>query len=244
MQEFRERNAGLSWTAPAAVVVAAIAIVAAGAAFSAGAPVWVAWVVWVPSLVLLIYGGLRPLVYWLGTELRIDDRGVLYGSERVRRKPAQITYAARNPYAASWPAIREVRLVRDPQAVREMVRQARPGWAGAQPSVWLGYFPVRGRAALVLDVDLPQVTLPEVRPAARRRVVGDPGADLQPSSTWVFPVRDAEAVKAAFAAHAVAVTEQTVAVSPDDGSSLEAMARRLGRPLTLEEIEDWERGRG
>ncbi|MEP7089542.1 MAG: hypothetical protein ABI776_05475 [Nocardioidaceae bacterium] len=220
MSEVRQRNVGLTWTVPVSivllVVVAVLVVPQVPGRYSLGR-----FVVLVPFLVFFLYGGLQPLLWWWGADLRVDDRGIGFGTERARTKPAQVTFSARNPYLVPWAGLHGARLVRSGSAVRRMRRAARAVGGPPQPTRFLGYLPATGRAALVLDVDLDQLVVPEVRaPSQRRRVtVGESGAAMRRSSVWAFPVRHVDAVVDALRERGVSVTESAVPQPPVEPSS-------------------------
>jgi hypothetical protein len=211
---------------------------------------WQRWLVGLPCVLVFLYGGLQPLLWWWGADLWVDETGVGFGRERDRRRPAQATFAARNRWQVRWDEIAAVRLVRDRHALRAMRRAARAGSGAPQPTVFAGYFPAVGRATLLFTVDPDQVGAPEVRPPSSRRGLsfGQRGVALRPSRTWAFPVRDVAALTAALGEHGVPPVETdepalpgttpvpgTSPIGPDDAYVVETLTRNLGRPPTEEE---------
>lgn len=204
----------------------------------------------VPFAVAFLYLGVQRLLWWWGVDLRIDDQGIRLGGRR--RRPPQLLFVARAPYLAGWDAVSDARLVSGRSAAAAMSAAARPKTLGPQPSIYLGYFPVRGRPHLVFEVDLAKVSLPQVRPPATRTL--NAGRAMHPSRTWAIPVRRAEPVLTALREHGVAVTETIdpalpgttdlpPALAPDDPFVIERLTRDLGRPPTHEELDqlrrDW-----
>lgn len=204
-----------------------------------------AWGAAYVAMMLFILGSLRPLVWWSGTELRIDSSGIFYGSDRPRRQPAQVAYAARNPYHVPWEAVSNVRMVRSRRAVRRMWRRmAQESVVSKQVTAFLGYFPMPGRPALVFDVNLDLVNVPEV--VTRRQMyvnVVEPARDVP---TWAFPVRDPQSVVEAIRGWGLVVTETDEPQPPRpparvrsvDEAITEILTRSLGRAPTEAEVQD------
>lgn len=205
-----------------------------------------AWGAAYVAVMLFIFGGLRPLVWWSGTELRIDSSGIFYGSDRPRRQPAQVAYAARNPYQAPWEAVSNVRLVSSRRAVRRMWRKmAQRNGISKQVTAFLGYFPLPGRPALVFDVDPTLVTVPEVVMPKQRLYIDvvEPEHDVP---TWAFPVRDVRSVVEAIRGWGIVVTETNEPQPPRpaprvrsvDEAITDILTKNLGRAPTEAEIRD------
>ena len=211
MRTVRQRHVALTWVVPATtlllVLVSALAVPEIPGRYSPAR-----YFVVLPFLVLFLWGAVQPLLWWWGADLRIDDAGLAFGTDRPRSRPAQVAFVARNPWLAPWDAVSQVRLLRSSAAVRPMRRAARPG-SGAQPTTYGGYFPAARRAALVFDVDLTEVRVPEVRPPASRRARSRSTA-VDVSPVWAFPVRDLDQVVEALRARGVEVTGSDQAVLP------------------------------
>jgi hypothetical protein len=250
----RQRHVALTWVVPVSTVllllVSALVVPEIPGRYSIGR-----YLVLLPFLVFFLWGAVQPLLWWWGADLRLDDTGLRFGTDHPRARPAQVTFVARNPWVAPWGAVSQVRVVRQASAVRSMRRAARPG-AGAQPTVYGGYFPAARRAALVFDVDLGQVQLPEIRPpASRRRRLPNTAIDVSP--LWAFPVRDVDPVLEALRERGVAVVESDQAVLPgrvspvlssDDPRLVEMWTQQLGHEPSPAELAalraSWERAGG
>ena len=220
---------------------------------------WQRWLVGLPLVVWFLYGGLQPLLWWWGADLWADEDGLGFGRDRVRARPAQVTFLARNRFHVPWSAMSDARLVRDRTALRAMRKAARAGTGAPQPTAFPGFFPASGRALLVFTVDPASVQVPEIRPASRRRQplrVAAPGLDPTATRTWAFPVRDVEALRAALGEHGIALAESDrpalpgtrvsgsgTDLGPDDPFVVETLTRNLGRPPSEEEMarirKDW-----
>lgn len=250
MTALRQRHVAVRWgLVLASLVVPVLVFVLVISRLPSGYS-WQRWAVGIVFVVLFLYGGVQPLIWWLGADLVVDARGVLFGASRERRRPGQVTFVARNPWLVPWEAVSDVRLVRDPAAVRAMRKAARGTGGPPQPTTYLGYFPARGRAALCLTVDPGKVTVPPVRaPSSRPKLVGAPGSGMRTSSTWAFPVRSVEPLVDALRAHGVGVTETTEPQlpepvlarglpSPDDPVVIRTLTENLGRPPTEEELAE------
>ena len=252
MNEVRQRNVALTWVVPVSivllVVVAACVVPLVPGRYSLGRFALV-----LPFLALALFGGVQPLLWWWGADLRLDQRGLGFGTDRPRSRPAQVTFTARNPWLVPWEEVTGVRLVRSRAAVASMRKAARPT-GRPQPTYWGGYFPARGRAALLLDVDPSRLALPEIKPpSTRRRAPGSiPGAAMRTSTLWVFPVRHVGSVLEALQGRGVVVTESDRAEVPrepgeaarsDEQELTVSYARQkltenLGRPPTEAELAE------
>lgn len=153
-----------------------------------------------------------PWVLWFaGADLRADDGGMLFGTDRPRRSAVSVSSAARSAYFVPWAAVSEARIVTGRGAAREMSKHAFPFANRRQPTVFHGYFPVRRCSHhLAFRVDPARVHLPQHRPPRR-------GLPMTGSRTWVLPVRDPEALRRVVAAHGLAVEDTAGAVPPDSG---------------------------
>jgi len=212
----RQRHVALGLRHLAAVVVPVLVVATVVPQLPPGYA-WQRWVLTLPLLAWFLYGGLQPVLWWWGADLWADDAGVGFGQDRVRSAPAQVTFMARNRYRVPWSALGGPLLVTDRAAVKAMARAARAGTGAPQPSAFPGYFPVAGRALLVIRVDPAVVEVPAVRPASRRRSpvrLAERGLDPTVSTTWAFPVRDVEALTEALAARGVTVRPSADATLP------------------------------
>lgn len=208
MPSFRERRAGITawaWIAVTLPVVALVVLAALGPV-----PPWLRAVVWVVVFLPMLLLWFPPLVWFWGTELRVDGGGIFFGSDRRRDRPPSVSYAAHLPYAAPWSAIGNVRIVSGSAAAAGMRTIAIRGWLPPQPSAFYGYFPVAHRAHhLAIHVDLGQVRLPEARVGGR---TSNPGKPMVANAEWVLPVRDAARLRETLTALGVPVVEQSTPV--------------------------------
>ena len=257
MGDLRQRSVAVVRSMVLPALVVPVLVMALVVPLLPGGYSWQRWLLGIPMVVWFLYGGVQPLVWWWGADLVVGADGLRFGTLRHRSRPAQVSFAARNPYLVPWSALSDVRLVRDRSDVRDMCRAARGGSGPPQPTTYLGYFPARRRAALAFTVDLAQVRVPEVRPpSSRRRRVpggGEKGVLMAAGTTWVFPVRDVPALLDALSGHGVQPVEATGAqpparapgraAGPDDPFVIDTLTRNLGRPPTAEEIaalrRDW-----
>lgn len=246
MTEIRVPNVAVRWTAYASAIAFIVLFVVAWVAVPPDQVILRA-ILLVVAIVVVMWGALQPLLWWWGAELRVDDRGLFFGSDRVRSRPAQITFAARNPYLAGWDSVSNLRIVRGRAGVRGMRKRATLG-AGAQPTTMLAYFPAAGHDCLVFDVDLSRVSVPAVRPASRRRRVGAVGgSDMEVVAVWAFPLSRTGAVLDVLRARGVAPVETSEAQMPvatirpmqaDDPYVIETLTQNLGRPPTPAELDE------
>lgn len=244
MNPVRQRDVGVYWALTLAAVVVPVLVVALVVPQLPAGYSWQRWVVGVPAVLVFVYFGVRPLMWWWGADMRIDDRGVFFGRDRRRKHPPQAAFAARLPYAAPWDAVSDVRLVRNRSAIAAMCKHARSGHA--QPSKYSGYFPIRGgRAHLVFRVDLAKLKV--LAPRQPRRGSLNPADPMQPSNVWVLPVRRTADVLTAFAQRGldVATSDEAVfpgptraTVGPDDPVVTKLLTENLGRPPTEEEMAE------
>lgn len=253
--ELRQHNVALTWRnalslllSPilAAIVIVLIMRVASVSTVTSLA----AFVVLCVLLGWFLYGGVRPFVWWWGAEFRVEDGGLFFGQDHRRSRPSQIAFAARNPYRAPWDAASNFRVVRSARAVRQMRALTKGRGANAQPTAYLGYFPIPGRAALVFDVMPDQVEIPEIRMPTQSLVRLEVSEPERGAQTWALPVRDVSGVVEALRARGIVVGETTEAQRPvpnpyspalSVGTLDETITRRLteslGRPPTDDEVK-------
>lgn len=201
-----ERSPGVTAGAVLCIAWALVWIVVGAIWFSAWAGLFVlGWLVLcLPPLLL----GLASLLWMGGADLRLDASGIRFGGGQ---RESSVSGAPRLDHVAPWSAVSEVRLVSGREATNAMRKIARPKRGIRQPSVFLGYYPVRWRGChLAFRVDIGQVQLPHVRPPQK-------AADLPVLANWVWvlPVRHPERVRAWLVDRGVVVAETGDAVQPE-----------------------------
>jgi len=253
MTEVQQRNAGVPWGRVVPAVVVPLLVMALVVPLLPPGYSWQRWLLGFPAVAWLLFGAVQPLIWWWGAALRVDEAGLHFGTREPRRRPAQVTFAARNPYDVPFSAMSHVRLVQDRSAVAAMCKAARRGSGAPQPTTYLGYLPARGRAALAFEVD--GVAGPQVRDASTRsravRPGATPGQTLSPTATWAFPVARAQEVLDALRERGVVPVDTDQAVLPgpvtarppaaDDPFVLDVVRRNLGREPTEAELEELRR---
>lgn len=193
-------------------VVWAVAWVVVGAIWF---PAWAGLYVlgWMVLCLAPLLVGLGSLLWLGGADLRLEADGLRFGRDRAE---GSVSAAARLAHVAPWSAVSEVRVVSGLAATNEMRAVARPVRGIRQPSVFLGYYPVRWRRAhLALRVDPSRLRLPRVR--SPRRAADRP---VLVSSVWVLPIRRPDRVRAWLAERGIVVTETATAVQPEPRRSM------------------------
>ena len=199
-----QKNVGLAPSVFAAVVVGVLLVIV-GLALGSLVGVVLLFV----GIVLSLFTGLQPLLWWWGAGLWSDQEGVHFGIAHERKKPAQVTFQARNPYFVPWYAIKRAGLVTDHRVVKAMSKIARDGQSPSQPTRYAGYLPAKGRSLLVMGIDEDMIRQPWIRPPR-----STDNLVMETARVWAFPVRDAAAVQQAFAAQGVALEPITAPVEP------------------------------
>lgn len=201
-----ERSPGVTAGAVLCVAWAVVWIVVGGIWFSDWAGLLVlGWLVLCLAPLLI---GLASLLWLGGADLHLDGAGIRFGSGKHE---SSVSGTPRLDHFAPWSAISEVRLVSGREATDAMRKVARPKRGIRQPSVFLGYYPVRWRRChLAFRIDVGQVEFPHVRPPQK-------SADLPVLANWVWvlPVRRGDRVRAWLAGRGVVVTETSDAVQPE-----------------------------
>ncbi|MDQ2797911.1 MAG: hypothetical protein M3Y06_12265 [Actinomycetota bacterium] len=171
---------------------------------------------WFVGVVLVLVGtsvGLSPWLAWHGLELRIDDTGVLFGSETRRTRPPFPVGLARQRYAVPWSLCGDAAIV-EGQAAATVMR----GFLGRQqPTTRNGFFVRKGAAAhLSLFIsDTAQTPLPRARVLRSGTfTMTSVETTYHPSRRWVFPLRDSDEVVAAFAARGIPIVRTTEPAVP------------------------------
>ncbi|MGH3414722.1 MAG: hypothetical protein ACRDPH_16745 [Marmoricola sp.] len=150
------------------------------------------------------------VVWFSGANLRLDRERVSFGGPRSRPR-GQVSFAAKQRHRAPWQAVDDVQIVDGRSAARKMTKVSRPRFMIKQPSVLLGYYPVRWRRYhLAFRVDLASADVPTTR---RPRDSYD--VNMRPSRVWVLPVRNPGPVREFLTAQGVPFLETTDPVAPD-----------------------------
>jgi hypothetical protein len=143
------------------------------------------------------------LVVWpTGIQVRSDGLllGGIYRTQRPGRGLPSVDARWRRPFFCPWSAIRSAEVVTDPACIRTTSKDCRkPG----KVTLGMFYAPFT-RSALLLDVDINAVTVPEFRRPDTERPFFRPANFAIPftSPLWLIPTRRPEALRAALSRHA------------------------------------------
>jgi hypothetical protein len=155
-------------------------------------PAAIALLVWVFTNSMYVF------VHW-PTGIRIDRDGVCIGNvghpDANRRHPPAPSFQAYRVFAATWPGVLSMRVVRDRRELRQLTRTSRraatagvKSRGGMAVGFYLGMLtPPFPRAALVLEIDADYATFPEFRVRQAKTIATSQVGTR--SSTWVAPTR-------------------------------------------------------
>ena len=150
--------------------------------------------------------GIIAAVINRATGIRVTHTGVSIGGVRRQHhrrghnpggsKPLPPATAQRmSVFSCPWSGIRHIELVTGRDRMRELARSRSDGGMLALGTLWAPFM----RAALVIQVDLSQATVPEFRPPDTRRYWFKPSrpGPYTVSPTWFAPTRHPAQLRAA-----------------------------------------------
>jgi hypothetical protein len=156
--------------------------------------------------------GIITAVINRATGIRVTHAGVSIGGVRRQRHrrgrhpggsgslpPA--TAQRRYVFSCPWPGIHHIEVVTGRDRMRDLARSRSDGGILALGTLWAPFM----RAALVIQVDLSQATVPEFRPPDTRRYWFKPSRPdpYTVSPTWFAPTRHPAELRAALTAASI-----------------------------------------
>ena len=143
------------------------------------------------------------IVVWpTGIQVRSDGLlvGGIHRAQHPNRGLPSVDARWRRPFFCPWPASRSAEIVTDHAYIRRTNKDSRePG----KVALGMFYAPFT-RSALLLEVDIKAVTIPEFRPPDTSRPFFRPANFAVPytSPVWLVPTRHPEALRAALSQYA------------------------------------------
>ena len=208
-----QRDVGRSGRDLAVAVAGAVLVLAfLGTALAGQRALWVAALGTVGIVLVLV--GFPPWLRWHGLEVRIDDTGVLFGAPTTPSRPPLFSGLMRQSFHVAWDGFDHAHLVEGRAAGAQMQALMAP----ARVTTANGFFPRAGAPAhlSLLVIDPGRTPIPWQRSVRSGRFAMHAAPDpMHPSRRWVFPVRDGEAVVAAFAARGTNIERTTTPAVPE-----------------------------
>lgn len=207
MQEYREKNAGISYIAVAILITPALSLCLWGIFFRTNTTAF--WLALFPTFLVLPFAP-GILYSWLGTELRLDDFGIRFGDPGYN-KPLRLGAITRAPYQIPWEAVANPRILPRSRSTIDLTIMSRISRQyNRSDRVVPGYIPSWGTHTLIFDVDITQAEpkAGQFRPLSGYWDLYGKYKGLNPrrSSVWCFPIRNRKKVAEALRRHGFEVT--------------------------------------